>query len=173
MVWQPLGLLEGCCLRQPINLSESDVEVANDYPWAHNAGAKEDGEIDFVGQLAPGGQADAFVVPLHQLDHDEHWESEQQRYQPDDNSNGLSVALGPLHRVKGLQHSKVALCAHDCKGEDAGVHGEEVQTEQDATANVPKVPFLDEVGPNNEGDGEKVEEVCQSEVDDVNIHGGR
>lgn len=56
----------------------------------------------------------------------------------------LAVALGTLHCVQRPHHG-VALPAHEGQGEDARVHGQEVQAEEDAAARVAEVPPLGNV----------------------------
>lgn len=52
------------------------------------------------------------------------------------------------------------------------MHGEEIQTEQDATAHVPEVPVLEEVRANHERDGGEVQQVRERQVNDRDVHGG-
>lgn len=55
MVGQSLGLLQGSGLGHPVGSCQSNVEIPNHDTRANNAGAEEDGDVDLVGQFAPGG----------------------------------------------------------------------------------------------------------------------
>lgn len=52
------------------------------------------------------------------------------------------------------------------------MHGEQFQAEQDAAAHIPEVPVFQEVSRHHKWDGGEVEQVCHSQVDDGDVHGG-
>lgn len=85
---------------------------------------------------APGWQAEALVAPADQPDGQHHRQCQQQCQQPHAQRQVLTVALGALHCVQRSQHRRVALAAHDGQGEDASVHGQEVQAEEDTAAHI-------------------------------------
>lgn len=172
LIGELLGLFEGLGLRNQISTCELDVEIANDQPRSDDAGAKQEGDVDLIGHVRQGGLAHGLVAHRRQLNAHHHRQGEDERRHPDQRSDGFAVTFGPLEGVQRLEHGKVAFSAHDGQGEDAGVHGEEVHADQNPTARLTKVPSLQEVGADHEGDGEQVEQVRQGQVDDVNVHGG-
>lgn len=76
------------------------------------------------------------MAPADQPDGQHHRQCQQQCQQPHAQRQVLTVALGALHCVQRSQHRRVALAAHDGQGEDASVHGQEVQAEEDTAAHI-------------------------------------
>lgn len=160
-----------------VSARQPDVQVSNNDARCHDAGAKEGGHVHFISEGRPRGRAHPLHAPtrgdLRGLGHhDHHGHSEDQREQPDAPRQSFAVTLGAADRVQRLGDGQVALRAHDSEGEDAGVHGEQVQAEQDAAANIAEVPVLQEVGGHHERDGGEVEQVRHSQVNDGDVHGG-
>lgn len=164
-------------LRLQVGPGQAHIQVPDDETRGHDAGAEQDRHINFISQRGPGGCAHPLYTSIRRVrgglgDHDHHGHSEEQGQQPHPPRESFAVTLGAPHRVQRLDDGQVALRAHDGESEDAGVHGEKVQAQQDAAADVPEVPVLQEVGGHQEGDGGEVEEVRQRQVDDGDVHGG-
>ena len=164
-------------LRVQVSARQPDVQVSNDDARCHDAGAKEGGHVHFISEGRPCGRAHPLHAPrrgdLRGLGHhDHHGHSEEQGEQPDAPRQSFAVTLGAADRVQRFGDGQVALRAHDREGEDAGVHGEQVQAEQDAAANIAEVPVLQEVSGHHERDGGEVEQVRHSQVNDGDVHGG-
>lgn len=60
-----------------------------------------------------------------------------------------------------MGHGPVAVQAHGGEGEDGGVHGEQVQAQEEATAGLPERPVGRQAVVHDEGSREEVEEVSQ------------
>lgn len=72
-------------------------------------------------------------------------------------------------------HRPVAVQAHGGEGEDGGVHGEEVQAQEEAAARLPKGPAGRQTVIHDEGSGEKVEQISKSKAQHLEVkrRGGR
>lgn len=159
-----LGLLESLRLRNPISACKLNVEITDDQPWSDDAGAEQEGDVDFVGERRQGRAAHRFVYPFvscAQLDFHDHRQRQDERGSPHQQSDRLPVTFRALDRIEWFENSKVALSTHDCQGEDTSVHGQEVHTDQDPTPCVSKVPHLEEVSADYKGYGEEIEQICQ------------
>lgn len=160
-----------------VGARQPDVQVSNDDARCHDAGAKQGGHVHFIGKRRPCGRAHPLYAPtrgnLRGLGHhDHHGHGEDQREQPHAPRQSFAVTLGAAGRVQRFGDGQVALRAHDSEGEDAGVHGEQVQAEKDAASNIAEVPVLQEIGGHHERDGGEVEQVRHGQVNDGDVHGG-
>lgn len=73
-----------------------------------------------------------------------------------------------------MGHSPVAVQTHGGESEDGGVHGEEVEAQEDAAARLAKGPAGRQAVVHDEGSGEKVEQVGESEAQHLEVkRGGR
>lgn len=73
-----------------------------------------------------------------------------------------------------MGHSPVAVQTHGGESEDGGVHGEEVQAQEEAAAQLTKGPVGRQTVIHNEGSGEKVEQISKSEAQHLQVkRGGR
>lgn len=71
-----------------------------------------------------------------------------------------------------MGHCTVAVQTHGCEGEDGSVHREEVQAQEEAAAQFSKSPARRQAVVHNEGGGEKVEKVGESEAQHLEVERG-
>ncbi len=105
-----------------------------------------------------------------EVNHDHGRQSQYEGEEPHEAGDRAPVAPGPAEGVQRVHHSQIALRAHDGQDEDAGVHGDQIQAEQNAASDVAKVPVLRKIRPNHERDGGEVQQIRQSQVHNVDIH---
>ena len=74
--------------------------------------------------------------------------------------------------MEGMRHGSVAVQTHGCQGEDGGVHGQQVQAEEKAAAQLPESPAGRQAVVHDEGSGKQVEEVGQSQAQHLEVKGG-
>ena len=74
--------------------------------------------------------------------------------------------------MQGVSHSPVAVQAHGGECKDGGVHGEEVQAQEEAAARLTKGPARRQAVVHDEGGGEKVEQVGKCEAQHLEVKRG-
>lgn len=152
-------------LRLQVSGGQAGVEAANEQPGGQDAGAEKNRQVEAKGVGAPGRGTDMLAVAaLAQGDHQHHGQGQQERDPPDAAGGEPAEARRPVAHGQGPGDGQVALGAHDGQGEDAGVHGEQVQAEQEAAAQLAEVPVLRHRRAHDEGDGAEVEQVGQRQA---------
>lgn len=68
-----------------------------------------------------------------------------------------------------MGHCPVAVQTHGGESEDGGVHGEEVQAQEEAAAQLTKGPARRQTVIHNEGSGEKVEQISKSKAQHLQV----
>lgn len=71
-----------------------------------------------------------------------------------------------------MSYSPVAVQAHGSECEDGGVHGEEVQAQEEAAAQLTKSPARCQAVVHNEGSSEKVEQISKSKTQHLEVKRG-
>lgn len=71
-----------------------------------------------------------------------------------------------------MGYGTVTVEAHGCEGEDGGVHGEEVQAQEEAAAQLPEGPSRRQTVVHDERGGEQVEQVGQSQAQHLEVKRG-
>lgn len=74
--------------------------------------------------------------------------------------------------MEGMGHCSVAVQTHGSESKDGGVHGEEVQAEEEAAAQLAEGPARRQAVVHYEGSSEKVEEVGKSQAQHLEVKGG-
>lgn len=72
-----------------------------------------------------------------------------------------------------MGHSPVAVQTHGSESEDGGMHGEEVQAQEEAAAHLTKGPARCQTVIHNEWRGKKVEEVGKCKAQHLQVKRGR
>lgn len=76
--------------------------------------------------------------------------------------------------MQRVSHSPVAVQTHGSESEDGGVHGEEVQAQEEAAPELTEGPAGRQAVVHDEGSGEKVEQVSKSKAQHLEVkRGGR
>lgn len=71
-----------------------------------------------------------------------------------------------------MGHSPVAVQTHGGEREDGGVHGEEVQAQEEAAAGLSEGPARSQAVVHDEGSGEKVEQIRESQAEHLEVKRG-
>lgn len=71
-----------------------------------------------------------------------------------------------------MGHSPVAVQTHGGESEDGGVHGEEVQAQEETAARLTKGPAGRQAVVHDEGSGEKVEQIRKSKAEHLKVKRG-
>lgn len=71
-----------------------------------------------------------------------------------------------------MGHSPVAVQTHGGEGEDGGVHGEEVEAQEEAAAQLTEGPTGRQAVIHDEGSGEKIEQISQSKAQHLEVQRG-
>lgn len=170
-----LGVSNKSPLGPPVGPGQLGVHAADGDARGEDAGVEEDSEVHLVRPHPPRGVAHTLGHPVAvagaQVDEDHAGQGKEEGHQPCQEGERPPTVPWSTQRGQRAGNGQVALSAHDGQDEDAGVHGEEVEAEEDPAAQVSEVPIPHEVGAHHERDGGQVEEVGQGQVDDVNVHG--
>ena len=160
-------------LRHPVQPAQSGVQRPDGQPRAQDAGAEEDAEIGLGALLVPGRHAELAVlaVAVLQVQSDHHGKAQRQRQAPGQAHAQQARGVGG-GGAEGPRHGPVAVQTHGRQGEDGGVHCQEVQAEEQAAAQLPKGPAGRKAVVHDEGRGEEVEEVGQSQAQYLEVEGG-
>jgi len=68
-----------------------------------------------------------------------------------------------------MGHSPVAIQTHGSESEDGGVHGEEVQAQEETAAQLAKGPAGRQAVVHDEGSGKEVEQIRKSKADHLDV----
>lgn len=71
-----------------------------------------------------------------------------------------------------MGHSPVAVQTHGGESKDGGVHGEEVEAQEEAAAKLPKGPAGRQAVVHDEGSGEKVEQISEGKAQHLEVKRG-
>lgn len=82
LIGKLLGLFEGLGLRNQISTCKLDVEIANDQSRSDDAGAKQEGDVDLIGEVRQGELAHGRVAHRRQLNAHHHGQGEDERRHP-------------------------------------------------------------------------------------------
>lgn len=161
-------------LGDPVEAAQRGVKSSDGQPGPQNAGTEENAHVGLGALLVPGRYAQlAFlVVAVLQVQRDHHWQAQRHRQAPGQTHTQQAGRARGRGGVQGSRHGPVAVQAHGSQSEDGGVHGEQVQAEKEAAAQLPKGPARSQAVVHNEGGSEKVEEVGQSEAQHLEVKRG-
>lgn len=157
-------------LRHPVKPAQRSVQCSNSQSRTENAGAEEHAQISLGALLVPfwNAQLAFLVLPILQVKCDHHGQTKSYSQPPGqaDTQQARGVRGGG---VQGMGHSPVAVHAHGGEGEDGGVHGEEVEAQKKAAAQLTEGPARCQTVIHNEGGSEQVEQISKSKAQHLEV----